>query len=102
MQPPEDGPRANWTGAGPRRRERGLQRQRSVWSLRVVDAGELGQDRAQVRLVDYDDMVQALAAQRADEPLGDRVRAGRPDRGEHGLDAESPGAADEVAAVDAV
>ena len=46
----------------------------------VVEAGELGHDRTQVRLADHDEMIRAPAAEGPDQPFGDRVRAGCPDR----------------------
>jgi hypothetical protein len=55
----------------------------------------LGQHRGGVPLVDDEDPVQQFAAQAADEPFGDLVRARRPDRrgddlhagrGEHGVE----------------
>jgi transposase InsO family protein len=44
-------------------------------------------------------MVEALVAQGPDDPLGDRVRPRRSGRRQQGLDAESTGPRDEVAAV---
>jgi hypothetical protein len=49
----------------------------------------VGQHRGRMPLVDDQDPVQQLAAQAADEPFGDRVRARRPDRGQHDLHTRS-------------
>ena len=68
----------------------------------IVVESVLGQDRAQVALVEDDQMVEALAAQRADQALGDRVRLGRVHRREDRLDADPGSARDEGAAVAAV
>ena len=80
---------------------RRLQAQRAVRPLRVVVVDVLGQDGAQVPLVQRDHVVEALPAEGADHPLGDRVGAGRPHRREHRLDAEGLRPLPEVAAVDA-
>jgi hypothetical protein len=55
-----------------------------------------------VRLVDDDQVVDALPAQGPDQPFGDGVRARRPDRREQGLDAETARPRHDVAAVDRV
>jgi hypothetical protein len=47
-------------------------------------------------------MIQALAAQRPDDPLRDRICPRGADRGEQGLDAKAFGPLHEVAAVDGV
>ena len=56
-----------------RRRPRRLQLQRAVRPVAVVVPDVLGQDRAQVPLVNRDDVVEAVAPEGADHPLGDGV-----------------------------
>lgn len=73
-----------------------LETERPVGPLGVVEADELGEDRPQVLLVDDDEVVQALAAQTADRAFGDGIRARRPHRREHRLDAYAPGPLEEV------
>jgi hypothetical protein len=51
-----------------------------VRSVPVVMPGVLGQDAAEVPLAKDQHVVQAFAAQRAHEPLRERVRPRRPDR----------------------
>src|SRR5579871_1419931 len=48
--------------------------------MAVVVAGELGQDRAEMPCAEDEDVIQALAAERAHEPLRKRVRSRRSDR----------------------
>ena len=54
-------------------------------------ADELGEDCPEVPLVTDDHVIQTFPAQGADQPFGNRVRAGRPDRGEGRLDAQAAG-----------
>ena len=56
-------------------------------ALRVVVPNELGEHRSQMLLVDNDQMVEALVPQSPDDPLGNRVGAGRSHWTEEGLDA---------------
>jgi hypothetical protein len=88
VQPTEHGAGPDRAGrrAGDRRRR--LELQGAVWSLPVVEPSGPGQNRAQVGFVDNEEVIQAFAAQGADEPFGDRVGPRRPDRGEQRLDAE--------------
>src|SRR5262249_16440498 len=65
-----------------------LQAHRPVRVVPVVVRGVLGQDRAQVPLVERDEVVQALSSEGADHPFGHRVGPGRPHRREHRLDAQ--------------
>jgi hypothetical protein len=55
-----------------------------------------------VPLVHDDQVDEALAPQCPDQPFGDRVRARGPHRRQDGLDPETAGPLDEVAAVDGV
>jgi hypothetical protein len=80
----------------------GVSSQRPVRAGVVVVALELAEDRPEVRLVQNDQVVEALAAQRADESFGDRVRPRRPHRREHGRDAQPPRPEHELAPVDRV
>ena len=59
----------------------------TVRAMVVEVAFVLGQHRGRVPLIDDQDPVQQLAAQAADEPFGDRVRARRPNRRQHDLHA---------------
>jgi len=68
----------------------------------VVVALELGQVRAQVRLVHDDQPVEALSPQRPHEPLGNRARLRRPDGREERFDAEVSRPPDGVATVDRI
>jgi hypothetical protein len=69
-------------------------RHRCAWSLPSRDAGEsvvvdvLGQERAQVPLVEGDGVVEALPPERADLSFGDGIGTGRSDWREHGLQSE--------------
>ena len=54
--------------------------QRSVRTVGVVVLDELAQHRREVALSGDQHVVEAFAAQRADEPFRDRVRPGCPDR----------------------
>jgi hypothetical protein len=79
-----------------------LQSERPVGPVAVVLSDVLGQDRAQVPLVNGDDVVDALPPQGADHALGHGIGSGRPDWREHDLDAERLGSLAEVSAVDRV
>jgi hypothetical protein len=86
-------PAEHWARAGhadPRAGHRfgRVQAERPMGALPVVVRREFGQERAQVRLVYDDQPVEALSAQGADQPFGDGVRPGRPDRREQRLGAE--------------
>ena len=69
---------------------------------RVVVGDVLEQDPAEVALAQWDDVVGAVAAQRPDQALCDPVRLRRPNRRQHGLDADRARLRDEVTAVGAV
>src|SRR2546426_7989565 len=68
----------------------------------IVVRDVLREDRPQVSLVEDDQMVEALATQRADQPLGDGVRLRRTDGRQDRLDGDAGSARDEGAAVTAV
>jgi hypothetical protein len=51
-----------------------------MWTAAIVMTHELAYDPSQMPLVEGDQEVEALAANRPDEPLAVRVRLGRPDR----------------------
>jgi hypothetical protein len=51
-----------------------------VWTVAVIVPGVLGQDAAEVPLAEDQHVVQALAAQRANEPFRECVRPRRSDR----------------------
>ena len=61
--------------------QRSLLLQALMWPISVVVPGVLGQDLTEMPLAEDRHVVQALAAQRAREPLGECVRPRRPDRG---------------------
>ena len=65
-------------------------------TVRVVVLNELGEDCLEVPLVEDDQMVETLVPQGPNDPLRDRIRAGRPHRAEQGLDTQAPGPLDEV------
>ena len=48
-------------------------------------------------LVEHGHVVEALAAQRADDALGDGIRLGRAERGADRFDPDAPGTRDEIA-----
>jgi hypothetical protein len=102
VQSAEDRSGPNASGGSAHRGPRGLQRQRSVRARVVVVALELAEERAQVRLVENDHVVQALAPEGSDQPFGDRVRARRPDRRQERLDAEASRPRHESPAVDGI
>ena len=83
-------------GTRSRLRLRDLQVERLMRPSRVVVADEVTEHVLQVALIHDDHMVEALPAQRADQPLGDAVGLRRRDRREHGLDADPPRPGDEV------
>jgi hypothetical protein len=68
----------------------------------VVVVRELDQAGAEVSLVDDDQMIKALSADRAIEPLGDRIRARGPERGSDAGDAQSEWSGSEVAPLNGV
>ncbi len=68
----------------------------------VVVTDVFMENAPQVALVEDDDVVQALTAQRSDHPLREGVRVGRPHRREHRLDSHTGRLWDEVPAVAAV
>ena len=71
-------------------------------SILVVVGDELGEDRPEVLLVEDDQVVEALAAERPDHPFRDSIRFRRPNRGADGVDADASGALAEVAAIDRI
>ena len=52
-----------------------------------------------MRLVEHDQVVEALTADRPDHPFSERVRLRCMNWGEHGLDPDRPGSPQEVAAI---
>ncbi len=68
----------------------------------VVVVDELRQDPSEVALADRNQVVEALPAGCPHPALGDRVRAGRPNRGPQTLDSEAGRALAEVGAPDSV
>ena len=87
MQAAENGPREDRTGGGTNGQPGRLEQQAPVGTLRVAVLDELGQHRAQMLLVDKDQVVEALVPQSPDAPLGHRVGTGRSHWTEEGLDA---------------
>jgi hypothetical protein len=71
-------------------------------AVMVVIVDELCRDPAQMALADRNQVVEALSAGCAHPTLGDRVRAGRPNRGLQTLDSQAGGALTEVGAPDPV
>src|SRR5919108_2442790 len=70
--------------------------------LQVVVRDELAEDRPKMLLVEDDEMVQAFAAQGADEPFADRVGTrARYGRG-NGVDPNASGALAEVVPIDRI
>jgi hypothetical protein len=65
----------------------------------VVATNKLTQHGPQVALVHNDDVVEALPAKRADEPLSDAVCLRRGDRREYRADADALRSRNEVSAV---
>lgn len=102
MQPTKDRAGADRAGAWLRHGLRRLQVQAPMRAMGVVVGDVLAEHRAEVALVQDDEVVQALPPQRADHALGDRVGTGRPDRREEGRDAQGRSPFPEVAAVDGV
>ena len=96
MQPAENWHRldraSDGTDGGPSR----LQRQAPMWTFGAVVPNELGEHRPQMLLVKDDQVVEALVAQRPDDPLGDRIGARCLHRAEQRLDAKAPGPSSEV------
>jgi hypothetical protein len=68
----------------------------------VVEGHVLREHAAQVPFIEDEDVVEALIAQRAHDPLGDGIGLGRTERGQQRLNAEPRGTRYEAAAVDAV
>jgi hypothetical protein len=58
-----------------------------VRSVAVVMTDVDAKHRLKMAATGDEDPIQALASQRADEPLGEGIRHRRPDRGVEGLDA---------------
>ena len=82
-----------------------------VWSIlveremgtRPVVVGEVpGEEAVEISLAEYEDMIQALAPDRADEPLAERVLPRALRRREHLLDPHALHAAPELLAIDLV
>src|SRR5450756_2353262 len=71
-------------------------------TIMVVVVDELRQDPPQVALVDRNQVVEALPTGCPHPTLGNRVRAGRPNRGLQTLDSQAGGALAEVGAPDSV
>jgi hypothetical protein len=57
-----------------------LQREAPVGAVAVVVLGELDEDGPQMSLVDDDQVIKAVSADRANEPLRDGIRTRRPER----------------------
>ena len=91
-------------GAAPRRGARHGWRtvQAPVGALGGVVAHVLGEHRPEVRFVQREPEVEAVVAQGAHHPFGDRVRLGGTDRREDRLDAQPAGPRLEVAAVHSI
>jgi hypothetical protein len=65
----------------------------------VVVVDVLGQERAEVAVIQRDGVVEALPPERADHPFGDGVRTPGQHRSEHGVDAKGFGLGADVTAV---
>src|SRR6266540_6506878 len=81
---------------------RRLQSERPMRPLLVVVLHELRQHGAKMLLVQDDDVVEALSAQRPDNSLRDGVGLWRVDRRGECVDADTPSALPKIAAVDGV
>ena len=79
-----------------------LQAERAVGPIRVVIGDALAPEGTQVPLVEDNDVVEALAPQGSDHPLGHRVRARGSDRSKQGCGPEHLGTPGKLRAVDAV
>jgi hypothetical protein len=71
-------------------------------SVAIVVIGELGQHRAQVTLVNHDQVIEAFGPNRPHDPLRDRVGGRRPRRGPHPGDPQTGQLVVEVTAVDGI
>ncbi len=61
--------------AGQGSRKGALEGEAPMGAVEVAVLGELDQNGAEVSLIDDDQVIRALSADRASEPLGDRIRA---------------------------
>ena len=82
-----------------RRAVRRLEPERSVGAVGVLVRDGVAEHRAEVPLVDHDQMVEALATQRADAALGDGVGLRGADGRNDCVDPAARRADDEVSAV---
>ena len=71
-------------------------------TFRVLVRNELSEHRPEVLLVEDDQVVEAVVAQGPDDPLANRVGAGRPHWTEEGLDAQALGPPNEILTLDGV
>ena len=70
-----------------------------MWAHRVVVLDVLVEQAPQMLLVDRDDVIEALAPERPDHPLGDGVGIRRAHQSQNRLDPEPSSACDEVPAI---
>ena len=70
-----------------------------MWAHRVVVLDVLTKHPPQMPFVDGDDVIEALAPERPDHPLGDGVGVRRAHRSQNRLDPDPSSACDEVSAI---
>ena len=94
VQATQDGARDDPNGRavrGPQRRGTGKRRHQPQAGMRpigVVEGDVLPEHALEVPRVEHEHVVEALLAQRPDDPLGDRVRRRGPERRQEGVDPE--------------